>query len=72
MNEITPKQQELVDFIETFQHQNGFPPTIRDMQLGLDLSSPALVQSRLDYLEKAGRISRLRGQPRTVQVIRPS
>lgn len=70
MNEITPKQQELVDFIETFQHQNGFPPSYREMQLGMGLSSPSLVQSRLNYLERAGLITRRNGQSRSVRLVR--
>lgn len=72
MTVITEKQQELLDYIENFQHQNGFPPSYREMQRGLELSSPSLVQSRLNSLEKAGRISRRNGQSRSVQVIKPN
>lgn len=70
MSELTTKQQELLAFIEGYQVHNGFPPSYREMQLGLGLSSPSQVQSRLNYLEKAGLIRRINGQSRSVQLVR--
>jgi repressor LexA len=69
MQELTPKQQELLDWIAEFIDKNGFSPTVREMMRGVGLKSPAPVQARLDILKKKGWVSWVHRQTRTVRIV---
>lgn len=58
MDTLTPKQEELLHFIEAYQMENGASPTIREMCQALDVSSDNSVIKHLDALERKGFISR--------------
>jgi repressor LexA len=69
MQELTPKQQELLDWIAEFIDKNGFSPTVREMMRGVGLKSPAPVQARLDILKKKGWVRWVHRQTRTVRIV---
>ena len=50
--ELTKKQKLILDFINDFQEKNGFPPTVRDICIGVGLRSTATVFTHLKNLEE--------------------
>lgn len=58
MKGMSVKQQRIIDFIHRFLVDRGYPPTIRDIQSGCEISSTSVVDYHLDILEKLGYIRR--------------
>ena len=54
MKELTEKQSNVLDFIKKFTATHGYPPSIREIGKGLNLSSPATVHTHVKNLCKAG------------------
>ena len=69
---LTDRQQEVFNFIVTYIEEKGYPPTIREMQMGLGIGSLRGVTIHLDALGKKGFIARLSSKdgPRTSRGIR--
>src|SRR5580704_11074029 len=69
---LTERQQEVFNFIVTYITEKGYPPTIREMQVGLGIGSLRGVTIHLDALHKKGYIERLSSKngPRTSRGIR--
>lgn len=55
---LTDRQQEVFNFLIGYIEENGFPPTIREMQVGLGIGSLRGVTIHLDALHKKGFIDR--------------
>ena len=55
---LTDRQQEVFNFIVSYIEEKGYPPTIREMQLGLTIGSLRGVTIHLDALQKKGYIER--------------
>ena len=51
---ITPKQQEILDYIKSQILDRGFPPAVRDICEAVHLKSTSSVHSHLETLEKYG------------------
>lgn len=51
-NEITKRQKELLNFIYSFIETSGYPPTLEEMKVSLEVSSNQAVLDLLDSLEK--------------------
>lgn len=64
----TKRQRDTLDFIRAFVDENGFPPTVRDICLGLGLSSTQTVHAHLHKLEEKGFI-RLGNTHRSLQLV---
>ncbi|MFC2066100.1 transcriptional repressor LexA [Chloroflexota bacterium] len=58
MRTLSSKQQHIVDFMQRFVMDRGYPPTIRDIQAGCRISSTSVVDYNLNILEKEGYIAR--------------
>jgi repressor LexA len=56
---LTPKQKEVLDFIVSFIHDKGYPPSFREIASGLELASPSTVHVHIQALRERGY---LRGQ----------
>jgi repressor LexA len=69
---LTLRQQRCVDAITEFSEAQGFPPTIRELGLMLNLRSSATVASLLNELARKGYVTRVPLQPRTLRVLRAS
>lgn len=54
MKELTEKQKAVLDFIESFIREKGFPPTIREICREFNISSTFGVKRHLDALSKKG------------------
>jgi repressor LexA len=64
---LTDKQQAILDFIDNYVKENGFPPSVREIgrQFGI---YPATVQDHILALERKGYLQKKRFQSRTLSV----
>ena len=69
MSELSLKQQCLLDFIRHFLGDHGYPPSIRDMQAGCNISSTSVVDYNLDILETKGHIHRHSEVSRGIELV---
>lgn len=67
--QITKKQQDVLQFIKKYTVEHGYPPAIREICAGLNLSSPATVHVHLKHLEEAGCIRKTDSKFRTIEVL---
>ncbi len=58
MKKISDKQRRIIKFIERFLSDNGYPPSIRDIQAGCNISSTSVVDYNLNILKSRGHIRR--------------
>ncbi len=63
------KQQRILDFIRTFLDEHDYPPSIRDIQSGCEISSTSVVDYNLKALEVRGLIRRDREVSRAIQLV---
>ncbi|MBN1920930.1 MAG: transcriptional repressor LexA [Anaerolineae bacterium] len=52
------RQDRILQFLETYSQENGYPPTVREIGKELGIESTSLVSFYLTQLEKKGYISR--------------
>lgn len=69
MNNLTKKQEETLTFIKKFMVEHGYPPSVREICKGMDLSSPATVHTHLKELEKKGVIRKESSKFRTIELL---
>ena len=69
MKAMTPKQQQVYDFIVAFQNEHGYPPSVREIGAYVGLKSPSTVHFHLKGLEKAGLIEKAEGKTRAITVM---
>ncbi len=55
---LTDRRQAILQFIYEYIQENARPPTVREIQKGLDFSSTAVVNHHLNKLEQGGYITR--------------
>lgn len=66
---ITPKQQEILDYIKSEILKRGFPPAVREICEAVHLKSTSSVHSHLESLEKNGYIRRDPTKPRAIEIL---
>jgi repressor LexA len=66
---LTPRQQQVLEFIRESVRANGYPPTVREICAALSLSSPSTVHAHLANLERLGLIKRDPAKPRALDVV---
>ncbi|MCC8140296.1 MAG: transcriptional repressor LexA [Lachnospiraceae bacterium] len=66
---ITPKRQEILEFIKSEILNRGYPPAVRDICEAVHLKSTSSVHSHLETLEKNGYIRRDPTKPRAIEII---
>lgn len=65
---ITPKQQEILDYIKDEILKKGYPPTVREICETVNLKSTSSVHAHLETLEKNGHIRRDPTKPRAIEI----
>ena len=65
------KQQQILDFIEEFSSENGFPPTVREIAEKFDIKSTSTVAYYLDKLKESGQIVYEAQKKRAIVVPKP-
>ncbi|MGB2798310.1 MAG: transcriptional repressor LexA [Dehalococcoidia bacterium] len=58
MKELSAKPTRILDFLRRFLDDRGYPPTIRDIVRGCNISSTSVVDYNLRILEREGHIRR--------------
>ena len=66
---ISPKQQEILEYIKSQILERGFPPAVRDICEAVHLKSTSSVHSHLETLEKNGYIRRDPTKPRAIEIL---
>jgi repressor LexA len=67
--ELSPRQREILEFVNSHVDQHGYPPTVREIGSAVGLTSPSTVHAHLARLESAGLIRRDPTKPRALEVI---
>ena len=65
---LTPRQREILEVIERYQRDRGFPPSVRDIGEAVGLTSPSTVHAHLGTLQKLGYLRRDATKPRAIEV----
>jgi repressor LexA len=66
---LSAKQQGILDFMRKFIDEHDYPPSIRDIQIGCDISSTSVVDYNLKALERLGYIRRGREVSRAIELL---
>ena len=67
--QITPKQEEILNYIKNEILERGFPPAVREICQAVHLKSTSSVHSHLESLEKNGNIRRDPTKPRAIEIL---
>ncbi len=68
-SDLSEKQQSILRFLEEFIAEHDYPPSIRDIQSGCDISSTSVVDYNLKRLEEKGYIRRDREVSRAIELL---
>ena len=68
-NELTDRQQEILDFIQEYIGIKGFPPTFREIAKHFQLASTFGVKRHIDALVKKGFLSNESKTSRTLSLL---
>lgn len=69
MTTLSPRQQQILDFLRAFIEEHDYPPSIRDIQEGCGISSTSVVDYNLRKLEEKGFIRRDREISRGIELL---
>ncbi len=66
---LSQKQERILGFLRRFDDEKGYPPTIRDILRGCNISSTSVVDYNLKILEREGYIRRDREVSRGIELM---
>jgi repressor LexA len=66
--ELTKRQQQILQFIHDFMQKHGIPPSIREIAKKMNIKSPRGVAKHLHAIERKGHIQRHAGMQRGIKV----
>ena len=66
---LSEKQRGILEFLDTFITEHDYPPSIRDIQTGCNISSTSVVDYNLKRLEEKGYIRRDREVSRAIELL---
>jgi repressor LexA len=69
MKGLSAKQKSILEFIRQFIRDKDYPPSIRDIQLGCNISSTSVVDYNLKALERLNHIRRDREVSRAIELL---
>ncbi|MGE5595118.1 MAG: transcriptional repressor LexA [Hyphomicrobiales bacterium] len=69
MKELSGKQAQILEFLRQFIDEKDYPPSIRDIQEGCNISSTSVVDYNLRKLEEKGYIRRDREVSRGIELL---
>ena len=49
---LSKRQKSMLDYIKNFMDENSYPPTVRDIQAGCEISSTSVVDYNLQILQR--------------------
>lgn len=65
---LSPRQREILEFIEAQARERGYPPSVREIGEAVGLTSPSTVHSHLNTLSRLGFLKRDPSKPRAIEV----
>jgi repressor LexA len=68
MEDLTPRQQQVLEYISRFVNEHGYPPTLREISKQLGTSGTVSALRHLEALERKGHIRRDPGSSRGIAV----
>lgn len=68
MARTSDKQQKILEFINDFVEDNGYPPTVREICAAVGLKSTATVSYHLAELSRMGKIQNCSGKRRAISL----
>lgn len=68
MEELTPKQRRILEFIHDYVQRHGYPPSIREIAFRMQIKSPRGVAKHLIALERKGHLRRGAGMSRGIKL----
>ncbi|NLW60336.1 MAG: transcriptional repressor LexA [Firmicutes bacterium] len=72
MEDLSHRQQEILEFIIKETQSKGYPPSVREIGEAVGLSSSSSVHAHLEKLQQLGYIRRDPTKPRAIEVLRPN
>lgn len=63
------KEEQLLEFIKSYQNDNGFPPTVREMCKAIKVSSTSTIFYYLNKLENANKIKKNPNKNRALEIV---
>ncbi len=69
MNNLTQRQENILDFIKQEIAKNGYPPTVREIGNFLGLSSPATTHVHIQNLVDKGYIKKTNNKNRAIELL---
>jgi len=65
---LSKRQKSILSYIKEFMSENSYPPTVRDIQSGCDISSTSVVDYNLQILQREGHLQRRREVSRGIEL----
>ena len=69
MEKLSSKQNRILNFLRNFREEKDYPPTVRDIVKGCEISSTSVVDYNLKILEREGYIHRDREVSRGIELL---
>ncbi len=66
---LSDRQSRILEFIKEFMRNHQFPPTVRDIQAGCEISSTSVVDYNLHILQRHGYLRRLPEVSRGIELL---
>ncbi len=66
---LTPRQQQVLELVQSAIREHGYPPTVREIASRLRLAGPKSAKQHLDALVTKGVLRRQPNRPRALQVV---
>ncbi len=68
---LTPRQAQVLEFINDYLGEHGYPPTVREVAANFGFRSPRAAHDHMKALQKKGFLRSTPGKPRTLEILTP-
>jgi repressor LexA len=68
MDDLTPRQQRILEYIRQTVQDRGYPPTVREIGEAVGLTSSSSVHAQLANLQRKGMLRKDASRPRAIEV----
>src|SRR4029453_2365914 len=65
---LTSRQREILEVIDRYMRERGYPPSVREIGEAVGLTSPSTVHNHLAALQRRGLLRRDPTKPRAIEV----
>jgi repressor LexA len=69
VKKLSDKQERILGFIQGFLDEHAYPPTVRDIQAGCEISSTSVVDYNLRILQREGHLKRQNEVSRGIELL---